>query len=77
MLTLDERCLYALADAVRSASFIDVFRWRYVLSRTLERGALEGPVRDLLRQTGAVADAMAELSEPAIVDAERTALGWW
>jgi hypothetical protein len=68
-LSTDTGCLYALADAVRGVSPLDVIRWRCVVS-AMDWGDRSDVVTGLLQQSRAVEDLLIDLSDDSCANRE-------
>ncbi|MFM0330107.1 hypothetical protein [Paraburkholderia strydomiana] len=67
-------CMYALADAVKASSAIDVFRWRVVLGAMSADGHWTSAATRLVRQSERVLHTLMEISDASSVLRERKVL---
>ncbi|WON74463.1 hypothetical protein [Nitrosospira sp. Is2] len=62
LLPFDNTGMYALADAVRSSSLIDIIRWYFVLNKYTRREATNTTLARLVEQTGVVMNTLLTIS---------------
>lgn len=66
-------CMYALADSVKSADAVSIFRWRFIVNEIPELKR-SNPGAQLLRQSERVLQAIASLSAESELKWERRVL---
>jgi hypothetical protein len=73
-LPFDPSCMYALADAVKSVSLVDLLRWRFVCLKLLPQSCDNTSLQQLLNQVDPVLEALVGLSSIASVEYEHSFL---
>jgi hypothetical protein len=70
----DVKCLYALSDAVKTSSLIEIMRWRFIVNRFIKIGIYKSVLVRLIRQADVIIDTLSHLSNDIFIQWEKKLL---